>query len=150
MKVHFSGTETIKATRAEVRAFVLDPDRVGRCLPDLQELQVADERHFTAVVRMGVGPVRGRFKLEVELTPDAAGDAAAISIRGAGLGSGLAMNSQIRLADVADGTDLDWEAEANVSGPLATVGGRLLEGQAKKTIEQLFASIRQNLETVGV
>lgn len=147
MKVQFSGTEAIRAPKEDVRRFVLSPDQVGNCLPDLQELQVADATHFTAVVKIGLGPVRGRFKLEVELLPE--GDAAAIRIKGGGLGSGLAMTSAMRLEATAAGTNLHWQADASVSGPLATVGGRLLEGQARKTVEQLFTAIRQKLESVA-
>lgn len=150
MKVHYDGKEHIRAPRAEVRQFVLDPHRVGRCLPDLQNLQVTSDREFTAVVRVGVGPIRGPFKLEVNLIPEGAGDSATIQLKGSGMGSGLQMSSQIRLSDAPDGTYLEWQADATISGPLASVGGRLLEGQARKTIEQLFVSIRQSLEAVGV
>ncbi len=144
MKVQFSGTEAIRTSKEQVRQFILDPNRVGHCLPDLQELQVADETHATAIVKIGVGPVRGRFKLDVELVPN--GDSTTIKVKGSGMGSGLAMSSEVRLEEAGEGTNLHWKADANVSGPLASGGGRLLEGQAKKVIEQMFATIRSRLE----
>lgn len=147
MKLQYSGTEAIRAPKEQVRQFVLDPNQVGYCLPDLQELQVVDQTYFTAVVKVGVGPVRGRFKLDVELVPN--GDAASINLKGSGMGSGMAMSSEVTLEETAEGTILHWKADASVSGPLASVGGRLLEGQAKKTIEQMFASIRSRLEAAA-
>ncbi|MFO7172635.1 MAG: carbon monoxide dehydrogenase subunit G [Bacillota bacterium] len=148
MKVQFSGTEAIRAPKEQVRQFILDPNQVGRCLPDLQELTVADPTHATAIVKVGVGPVRGRFKLDIELQPG--GDAATIHVRGSGMGSSLSMMSEVRLEETPEGTNLHWQADASVSGPLASVGGRLLEGQARKTVEQLFANIRSRLESVAV
>ncbi len=42
-------------------------------------------------------------------------------------------------------TALKWNAEAEVRGPLAAVGGRVLDAQARKVIEQAFAKVRVRL-----
>lgn len=146
MNLKMDGTERISAPCDAVWAFVTDPEGVGHCLPDLQELQVTDPQHLVAFVRIGVGPVRGRFKMEVALEP-AAGELG-MRLKGSGMGSGLTMNARLLLLTAdSGGTALQWAAEAAVSGPLASVGGRLLEAQAKKTVEQLFANIRHRLES---
>lgn len=150
MKLNLNGVEQIQAGSEAVGQFVTDPDKVGRCLPDLQELTVTDPQHFTAFVKIGIGPIRGRFKMEVQLGPLTGGEMT-MKLKGSGMGNGLAMNSTMRLVAAAAGqTELHWSAEASVSGPLAGVGGRLLEGQAKKTTEALFANIRQALQSVQV
>lgn len=147
MHLHYEGELTIQAPQEEVWAFINDPARVGRCLPDLQELNPKDERHFDAVVRIGVGPVRGRFRMEVELLPEEAPRRGGLRLRGSGMGSGLQLQARMELEPAGDGSTLfRWEADADVSGPLATVGGRLLDNQARKVTEQLFASIRATLE----
>jgi carbon monoxide dehydrogenase subunit G len=141
------GQEVIKAPVDRVRAFLVDPRQVGPCLPDLQELTVVDDRHFQALVKVGVGAVRGRFKMDVTLERDEADDRFRIGLTGAGMGSALALAATIRLdATDAETTELTWEAEATVNGPLASVGGRLLEAQAQKTTEALFTGIRTRLE----
>jgi len=145
MKMNLNGVERIAADLATVRSFVTDPNLVGRCMPDLQDLKVVDETHMVALVKMGIGPIRGTFKMEIELMPGA--DEVAMKLKGSGMGNGLAMTSSMRFAvPEGGGCDLHWTADAAVSGPLAGVGGRLLEGQAKKTTEQLFVNIRQALE----
>jgi uncharacterized protein len=151
MKMTLSGVEQIRSDLSAVSRFVADPNRVGTCLPDVQELTVADDQHFTAFVRIGIGPIRGRFKMEVELQPSGGGSEMAMRLKGSGMGNGLAMASTMKLVPAApDRTELHWSAEASVSGPLAGVGGRLLEGQAKKTTEALFTNIRQALESARV
>jgi carbon monoxide dehydrogenase subunit G len=147
MKMTLNGTEHIGVSRADVYTFLTNPDQVGRCLPDLQELQVQDPTHFVAIVKIGVGAIRGKFKMEVELQPDAATMAMGMRLKGSGMGSMLNMTSQVQLQEAGPAaTDMVWSAEATVSGPLASVGGRLLEGQAKKTTQQLFETIRLRLE----
>lgn len=149
MKLQYEGVESIRAPIEVVRRFLLDPERLGRCLPDLQELRPETERSFLATVRVGVGAVRGLFRLTASIREEE-GQRVAVLLKGTGLGSGLQVESRVALRSVGEGTELAWQADATVSGPLAGVGGRLLESQARKTIEQLFTQIRQQLETVGV
>jgi len=53
----------------------------------------------------------------------------------------------MRLSDGEDGgTAMDWEADVNISGTLASVGARLIEGTANKMIGQTFDCIRTKLE----
>ena len=63
MKLNYSGTEQVKAAPAVVWAFVQDPERVARCLPDVQEVTVQDANHMEATVQVGVGMVRGAWGL---------------------------------------------------------------------------------------
>ncbi len=146
MKLQLSGVERVSVEKAVVYGFVTDPHRVGNCMPDLQELTVQDERHMVAIVRVGIGPIRGKFKMEAAITPED-GEGLALKLKGNGMGNGIAMESRMKLVAVDGGTELHWSAEASVSGPLAGVGGRLLEGQARKTTEQLFINIRKALES---
>ncbi len=151
MKIPMSGVERVGASPDQALAFVSDPNRVGRCMPDLEDLQVADARHFTATVKVGVGPVRGHLKMAVEITPDPAkSNELDLAVKGSGMGSGIDMTSHVRVAPADGGaTELHWTADAAVSGPLASVGGRLLEAQAKKTTQNMFAAIRAALQTAG-
>ena len=41
---------------------------------------------------------------------------------------------------------MDWTADVNISGTLASVGARLIEGTANKMIGQTFDCMRSKLE----
>ena len=72
MNLEQSGEERIPVSPDKVWAFVTDPQKVGHCLPDVVEVTVLDATHFNAVVTVGVGPVRGKFKMKAELMPNQA------------------------------------------------------------------------------
>ena len=146
MNLEYSGEEQMSADPSAVWAFVNDPDKVGRCLPDLKELTVHDPTHFDAVVGVGVGPVRGRFRFKFELQPDAAARRMTMKISGGGLGSAvdLTAGADIVLAP-ATGTILKWNGAAIMRGPVAAIGGRVLDAQAHKLIAQTFANVREKL-----
>jgi uncharacterized protein len=146
VNLQYSGEEKITAPPAAVWAFVQDPEKVGRSLPDVVDVTVLDPNHVDAVVRVAVGPVRGKFKLKVELMPSTTAQRIDIKVSGGGFGSALDMTAGADVVDAGDGTTiLKWTGEAVARGPVAAVGGRVLDAQAKKLIEQAFANVRQQL-----
>ena len=146
MKLQYSGQEVIPAGVAGVWAFVNDPDKVGHCLPDVVDVTVSDDTHFDAVVKVAVGPVSGRFKLKFELQPDPGSRRINMKISGGGLGSALDLTAGADLVEQGSATTLlNWAGEAVMRGPVAAVGGRVLDAQAKKLITQTFANVRGKL-----
>jgi carbon monoxide dehydrogenase subunit G len=148
MNLQYSGEEKIAASPATVWAFVQDPEKVGRCLPDVVDVAVQDPKHVDAVVQVAVGPVRGKFKLKLELMPDASGRRIDMKVSGGGFGSAVDLTAGADVIDAGNGTTLlKWSGQAVARGPVAVVGGRVLDAQAKKLIEQAFANVRQQLST---
>jgi uncharacterized protein len=146
VNLQYSGEELIPAALDKVWTFVTDPEQVGRCFPDIVDVTVQDPTHFDAVVQVGVGPVRGKFKLKVELLPDAAARRLDMKISGGGFGSAVDMTAGADIAQADGGaTSLKWSGQAIARGPIAAVGGRVLDAQAHKLIGQAFATVRDRL-----
>jgi len=146
VNLEYSGQEQIVADPAAVWAFVNDPDKVGHCLPDVKEVTVVDATHFDAVVGVGVGPVRGKFKFKFELQPDEAARRINMKITGGGFGSAVDLTAGADIVPApAAGTILKWNGAAVMRGPVASVGGRVLDAQAQKLIAQTFANVREKL-----
>jgi len=85
VNLQYSGEEAIAANADAVWAFVTDPGKVARCFPDVIEVTVQDPTHVDAIVGVSVGPVRGKFKLKMELVPAPAERRIALKIAGGGL-----------------------------------------------------------------
>jgi carbon monoxide dehydrogenase subunit G len=146
MNLESSGEERIPASLDAVWAFVTDPEKVGHSLPDVVDVTVQDAAHLEAVVKVGVGPVRGKFKMKVELLPDALKRRIDMKMSGGGFGSTVDLTAAADLVDTGDGATLmKWSGKAEARGPIAAVGGRVLDAQAQKLIAQAFGNIRQRL-----
>jgi hypothetical protein len=143
-----NGQERIAARPETVWAFVTDPNKVGQCLPEVVSVDVKDATHFDPTVRVAVGPVRGNFKLKVTLQPDETKRHIDIKVSGGGFGSSVDLTAGADVADGGDGsTVLNWKGVAEVRGPVAAVGGRVLDAQASRLISQTFANVRDKLST---
>ena len=146
MNLEYSGEEKVAANPAAVWAFLQNPEKVGRCLPEVIDVTVQDQTHVDAVVQVAVGPVRGKFKLKLELTPDPSARRIDVKVSGGGFGSAVDLMAGADVIDAADGTTLlKWSGQAVARGPVAAVGGRVLEAQAKKLIGQTFTNVHQQL-----
>lgn len=146
MKLNYDGKETINTNTDAVWDFINDPEKVATCLPDVQKVEVHDESNFDATVKVGIGPVRGKFKFKVELQPQKDDNKMIVKIRGGGLGSVVDLQASADiLAQDDSSTLLDWNGEAVVRGPAATVGGRVLDAKAKSLIEHVFSEVSRNL-----
>ncbi len=148
MDLQWSGQERITADKATVWSFINDPAKVASCLPDVQATNVIDAHNFEATVGVALGPVRGKLKFKVALQPAADGNHLDMKINGGGLGSVVDL---VAGADLSAGGDsvtvLNWKGTASLRGPIATVGGRVVDAQARKVIETTFENVRKRLST---
>ena len=145
--MRFEGTVQIAAPRDRVWAFVIDPNQVGQCGPGVERIEVVDATHFKAAAKVGVGYINARFNVDMEFAELTPPEAATIKAHGQAPGSAVDATAQMRLSDGADGgTVMDWEADVNIAGTLASVGARLIEGTANKMIGQTFECMKPKLE----
>ncbi|HEU4925922.1 MAG TPA: carbon monoxide dehydrogenase subunit G [Vicinamibacterales bacterium] len=147
MNLQYEGREDIPADPAAVWAFVNDPEKVGHCLPEVIQVTVRDPTHFDAIVGVGLGPVRGKFTFKFELQPDETARRMNMKIAGGGLGSAVDLTAGAEIVQAGPGTTLNWSGSAVMRGPVAAVGGRVLDAQAKKLIAQTFANVRAKLSS---
>jgi len=145
--MQFSGTVDIKAPRDKVWAFLIDPDQVGSCGPGVESIEVTDETHFRAKAKVGVGFISARFVVDMTMAELDPPTRALIKAHGQAPGSAVDATATMTLKDGPDsGTTMDWSADVTISGTLASVGARLIEGTANKMIGQTFDCIRVKLE----
>jgi carbon monoxide dehydrogenase subunit G len=145
--VKFEGSVEIKAPRERVWAFVIDPNQVGSCGPGVQSIEMLDDGRFKAHAKVGIGFISAKFNVIGEFREVHAPDDATIVARGNAPGSAVDATAKMALRDSASGgTTMDWTADVNISGTIASVGARLIEGTANKMIAQTFDCVRSKLE----
>jgi carbon monoxide dehydrogenase subunit G len=145
--VKFQGTVDIAAPRDKVWAFVIDPNQVGQCGPGVETIEVIDDTHFKATAKVGIGFISARFIVNMEMAELTPPDQAVIKAHGQAPGSAVDATAQMSLSDGANGdTRMDWNADVMISGSLASLGARLIEGTANKMIGQTFDCMKSKLE----
>jgi carbon monoxide dehydrogenase subunit G len=147
MKLEFSGAPEIHASRTKVWARLIDPNFVAVSAPGVESVEAVDATHFRVISALGVGSVKVRFKLDVELSDIVEPERLRMAARGKAPGSAVDVVSNVRLEDTGNGhTRLNWSAVSTLSGTVASVGARLLEGTARKLTEEFWADFARRVD----
>jgi carbon monoxide dehydrogenase subunit G len=139
-----TGEYTIPAPRQTVWDALNDPEILKQCIDGCETLEKTSDTEFTANVTAKVGPVRAKFSGKVTLSEIDAPNGYRISGEGQGGAAGFAKGGAVvKLTDADDGTVLNYEANAEVGGKLASVGSRLVSGVAKKQADDFFGKFSE-------
>jgi 2-furoyl-CoA dehydrogenase large subunit len=136
------GTATVDAPREKLWAMLLDPQALLAVVPGAHGIEKASETRFRAEVTLGIGPVKGRYKAEIDLSdldPPQAVTLTGTAQGGLGFGRGV---GRLTLEELGPSrTALHYSYEANIGGKVASIGGRLLDGAARVIIGQFFEAL---------
>jgi carbon monoxide dehydrogenase subunit G len=150
MKLRFAGAPEIRATRQHVWGRLLDPQFVAASAPGIESVETIDPTHFKVISAFGVGSVKLRFAMNVELVDIVAPERATMRARGKAPGSNVDVVASVRVEELApDRVRLNWTADSDLSGTVAAVGARLLEGTARKLTEQFWADFARRVQADG-
>ena len=136
----------IPATPQQVFDTLLDPQTLKAIIPGCHELELEGENRYRADVTVGVGMIRARFEAKValsELDPPHS-----LRLSGSGnssMGSAIG-HARVRFVELDNGhTRLEYHYQVSVSGKVAAVGGRMLQGASKVIIGQIFTRLSQRV-----
>jgi carbon monoxide dehydrogenase subunit G len=150
MKLEFSGSPTIAAPRERVWERLMDPHFVAQSAPGVESVEAVDPTHFKVISGFGVGSIKLRFTMDVELFDIIAQKSAKMRVRGKAPGSAIDVVSSMQLQDTgSSGSQLNWSATSEVSGTVASVGARLMEGTARKLTEQFWTDFARRVSQEG-
>jgi len=121
-----------------------DPDVLRRAIPGCDTLEKVSDTEFKATVGTRIGPLQAKFNGTVQLTDLDPPRGYRISGSGNGGVAGSAKGgATVRLEPHVQGTMLLYEAEAQVAGKMAQLGGRLIDSTAKMLAGQFFENFQE-------
>jgi len=149
MAMTMNGEVTLSADREKVWAALNDPEILKSCIPGCEELTRVSDTELTAKARVAVGPVKAPFTGKVILSDLDPPNGYRISGEGQGGVAGFAKGgATVRLEEADGGTRMSYDVDAQVGGKLAQLGGRLINGVAKKYADEFFARFSKAVASV--
>ncbi len=143
------GSTTVPAAPDEVWAILLDETKLAAVIPGCHALTTTGENAYRAEVTLGVGPVKGRFMATVELQDLQPPHAlrlvgGAVGPLGTSQGEG-----HVTLRATGGGTEVEYSYTVTISGKVAAVGGRMMDGAARALINQFFKRLVGQVDDAG-
>lgn len=144
MKVE--GTRTFSAPREVVWEVLNDPAQMARLMPGVESFEVQDDRRWKANVKISLGlgslPLSFNFEKIEERKPEYA----RLNAKGNGVGALVSMETQFHLSEAGGGTEMKWEAEVGIAGPVGSMGQRVLQPIVNQQVGNVLAALEKQVE----
>jgi carbon monoxide dehydrogenase subunit G len=139
------GTFEVRTSRDRAWSFFLDPAELSTCIDDPHTIEVVDADHFKGTVKAGVAFIRGTFTWSATIKERIPPERAQIAVHGSGMGSAFDVVASFELSESSGLTKVAWRAEIVMSGTIASVGARVLQGTIDKKTNTFFENVREKL-----
>jgi len=146
--MHLEGTYTLQTSRDKVWSFITDPEKIAHCLPDIQNLEVVDSKHFAVTMKVGIAFVRGNFKFDFNLLDQTPPSHSKFEAMGKGAGVSVKLTASMDLQELEpSSTGLAWKADAELGGLLGEISPSLIQNSTTKMTQQFFECVRMKLQS---
>lgn len=135
------GSTFVSVPPGKVWATLLDPESLRAVIPGCESLETTGPNTYRIVARIGVGPVRGAFTTHARFTDLIEPRSMTLRIEASGpLGSSRGAGD-VRLEAEGEGTRVHYNYGVDLSGKIAAVGSRMLEGATRVLIGAFFEAL---------
>ena len=135
------GSTFVSVPPGKVWSTLLDPESLRAVIPGCESLETTGQNTYRIVARIGVGPVRGSFTTNAQFTDLIEPRSMTLRIEASGpLGSSRGAGD-VRLEAEGDGTRVHYNYGVDLSGKIAAVGSRMIEGAARVLIGAFFEAL---------
>src|SRR5689334_6905977 len=145
--MRLEGQFRVQAPQEQVYNFLTDPRKVSQHMPDVKEVEVEDDDHFTVKARVGISHIKGTMVMKLTISNRQPPTSTTVIGKGSGLASVVDMVTGFTLQPGEAGeTIVNWSGDVTVSGSLAAFGPQgLLDRMARKNVEAFIAGIVNGL-----
>jgi carbon monoxide dehydrogenase subunit G len=139
------GSNDISAPRDRVWSAFLDPNIIATAIPGCEKLEEIGPNEYRAVMKVGVGPVKGTFEGKVRLFDQEPPHRYRMAVEGTGGPGFVRGEAAMELTEAEGGTRVAYNADVQVGGLIASVGQRMLGGVSRMMLDQFFGKMTEIL-----
>jgi carbon monoxide dehydrogenase subunit G len=145
--VKVSGERHFDAPVPTVWQVLNDPAQMAKMMPGVESFDIQDERHWRAHVKIPLGLGGLRMSIDFEKMEEREPEFAKLHAKGTGVGAIMNMDTEFNLSEGGGGTDMKWEADVHILGPVASMGQRVLQPIVNQQVENVLASLERQVAT---
>lgn len=145
-RVDTEGTTRFEAPPEAVWTVAIRPESLAKTMPGVERVQIHDDAHWTAHVRLPLGLLKPRLALACAVEERREPDFALLVARGESPAAGaLTMRTSFELRGADGGTDMRWRAEVELAGRISAVGEKLLRPLVDRQVAKVMASLQEQV-----
>jgi carbon monoxide dehydrogenase subunit G len=107
----------------------------------VESFDIQDDRHWRAHVKIPLGLGGLRMSIDFEKMEEREPEFAKLHAKGNGVGAVLNMDTSFHLTEAEGQTNMKWEAEVHLLGPVASMGQRVLQPIINQQVSQVLGTL---------
>lgn len=139
------GDYKFEAPAADVWKALLDPVVLAAVMPGCEKLELVDDA-YVGELNIKVGPVQGKFQGKVVLADVVEEKGYTMTVDGRGQPGFVKAKAAVKLTPEGEETKMEYDADAQVGGRIASVGQRLIDSSAKAIIKESLEGLNANVK----
>jgi carbon monoxide dehydrogenase subunit G len=147
--VKFEGTYTLPVPREVAWRELMNPQTLARALPGCEKFEANPAGGFDVVLKIGIASLKGAYQGHVEIQDPNPPQSYRMKVEGKGTGGFLKGEGVLALTESAGNTTINYSGDAQVGGPIAGIGQRLVQAAARQIIQQFFQSLTNAIQASG-
>ena len=140
--MRLEGTHEFRAPREAVFDALTDPELVAETMPGIERLELQDDDHWTASVKLPVAP---RVKIAFEVQERREPEHARLHAHGKSLGASITLDTSFDLAGEDGRTEMRYVAELALGGMLGRLGEPTLRPIAARQLDKLLRGVERRV-----
>jgi len=148
MKVE--GERVFTAPRQVVWDVLSSPERMAELMPGVQSFEIADDRHWSAKVKIPLGLGGLAMSIAFEKTEERPIEYASLHAKGNGVGAILSMQTEFALSEQGEGTLMKWAADVSIAGPVGSMGQRVLQPIVNQQVGHVLTALEKQVNAAAV
>ena len=140
-----AGDYKFEAPTSEVWKALLDPVVLAAVMPGCEKLELV-EGAYVGELNIKVGPVQGKFQGKVILADVEEEKGYTMTVDGRGAPGFVKAKASVKLTPEGEETKMEYDADAQVGGRIASVGQRLIDSSAKAIIKESLEGLNANVK----
>jgi carbon monoxide dehydrogenase subunit G len=95
-------------------------------------------------VPLGLGGLR--MSIDFEKIEEREPEFAKLHAKGNGVGAIMNMDTSFHLSEAGGGTNMQWEADVHILGPVASMGQRVLQPIVNQQVSQVLTALEKQVQ----
>ncbi len=148
--MNIRGSRTLDAPRAAVFAAICDPTTLLAVIPGCREIEQVGANEYRGRIALRLPGIVGSYRTVVRLVDADEPSYGQLEGEVSGAPGSIKGRASFRLTESGRGTTIDYDGSAVISGPLARLDGRFVEGLAGALIDQGLGTLNSRLASAEI
>ncbi len=140
------GARSFAAPRETVWGVLNSPESMAKLMPGVESFDVKDDTHWRANVKIPLGMGGLRMSFDFTKLEERAPEFAKLHAKGNGVGAIVSMDTAFNLAENEGSTDMKWEADVKIAGPVGSMGQRVLQPIVNQQVNNVLTALDKQVQ----